>query len=293
MAVETSKNQDPRRPPRRFSNARIRAFAALERGARALGGRAHYRRRHLAAGRFGLREERLEVAALPSGLEGLCVVHLSDLHAGPFLGPGDLSDVVRAANDQGPDLVFLTGDLVTHGWQDALSVLDDLGGLRPRLATLAVFGNHDYRGREEGKIEQAFAARGIRFLRNAGWLHDSGAGRLAVVGLEDLEEARWIDVQAARAGTEEAEVELVLSHNPWGGPLMASERCAAVFSGHTHGGQVDLPLARGLGPAHPGSRVRLGSTTLIVSRGLGCIGLPLRVGAPSELVVARLAGGGC
>ena len=291
MAVERTSNRDSRRPPRRFSDARIRFFSALERSARSLGGRGHYRRRHLKAGRFQVREELLQVPGLPSGLEGFCVVHISDLHAGPFLGAGDLVEVVRAANEVRPDLVFLTGDLITHGWHDAMIVLDDLAELRPRLASLAVFGNHDYRGREEGKIELAFAERGIRFLRNTSWIHDTGAGVLSVVGLEDLEEARWIDVETARAGTESADVELALSHNPWGGPLMASGRCAAVFSGHTHGGQVNLPGARGLGPAHPGSRVRLGPTTLIVSRGLGCIGLPLRVGAPAEIVVARLSRG--
>ena len=64
-----------------------------------------------------------------------------------------------------------------------------------------------------------------------------------------------------------------------------------MLSGHTHGTQVDLPRLRKLGPQHPGLRVELGGTTLIVSRGLGVVGLPLRIGAPPELVVIRLTAG--
>lgn len=277
-----------RRDPRRHSNARLALVGALERGSRTLGGRAWYRRRHLRPGRFRVREEILEVRDLPRPLEGLTCAHLTDLHAGPFLGAGDLADVVAAANALEPDLVFLTGDLITHRWEEALTVLEDLASLRARHAVLAVFGNHDYRARREDRIAAAYAARGIRFLRNASWRLEREGAVLAVVGVEDLEEGREVDLSGARSGTSDADVELALCHHPAGATGLAGPRCAAVFSGHTHGGQIDLPLLRRLGPAHPGARVRLGPTTLLVNRGLGTIGLPLRVGAPAELLVARL-----
>jgi len=72
--------------------------------------------------------------------------------------------------------------------------------------------------------------------------------------------------------------------------VLATERTAVVLSGHTHGNQVDLPLLRRLGPTHPGLRLELGRATLIVSRGLGVVALPLRVGAPAEVVRVRLTG---
>ena len=61
-----------------------------------------------------------------------------------------------------------------------------------------------------------------------------------------------------------------------------------MLSGHTHGGQINLALGDRFGPVHPGLRVELGSTTLLVNRGLGVIGLPVRVAAPAEIVLARL-----
>jgi len=281
-----------RQAPRRFSSSRLGAMRLLARTARMCGGRGLYRRRHLAPGRFEIRREVVSVPGLAPDLEGLRCVQLSDLHAGPFLGRGDLSAVVEAANALGPDLVFLTGDLITHEWREALVVLDDLGRLTPRLATLAVFGNHDYHGREEGRIVEAYRERGIDFLRNEARRIAVGAATVAVVGLEDLEEGKVVDPAPARAGVQPGDLELVLCHNPAGGPPLARPGCAAVFSGHTHGGQLDLPVLRRQGPSHPGLRLRLGGTTLIVSRGLGSVGLPLRIGAPTDIVLATFTGEG-
>jgi uncharacterized protein len=277
-----------RQTPRRFGAWRTGAVRGLELAAQWMGGRTFYRRRHLRADRFLVRREELAPAELSPDLAGLCCVQLSDLHAGPFLRRGDLREVVAAVNRESPDLIFLTGDLITHDWRDALELVEDLSRLRARLGILGVFGNHDYRGRNEARIEQALAAGGVRFLRNACARFQVGEAWVGVVGLEDLEEGRQIDLDAARSELRPGDLELVLCHHPAGGPKMARAGCAAIFSGHTHGGQLDLPGLRAVGPAHPGARVRLGSTTLIVNRGLGTLGVPLRVGAPTEIVVARL-----
>jgi hypothetical protein len=270
--------------------ARRTAVKALMRTASALGGRAFYRKHWLSAGAFGQREELVPVAQLAPGLCGFKIVHLSDLHAGPFLGEGDLRDVVDATNALEPDVVVFTGDLITDHWSEALCVLPDLARLEARHGVFAVFGNHDYRGRREGQIATAYAEHGIRFLRNEHVRIDTGDGVLAVVGIEDLEEAREVDLAAARRGLFGDELELVLCHNPAGAPALAESGCRVILAGHTHGGQVANVATHG--PPHPGVRLELGATTLIVSRGLGVIGFPLRVGAPSEIVVVRLVEGG-
>jgi predicted MPP superfamily phosphohydrolase len=223
---------------------------------------------------------------LPRALQGLRCVQLSDLHAGPCLGPGDLSDVVDSVNALEADFVFLTGDLISTAWTEALEILDDLARIRARVAALGVFGNHDYHGRNEGRIAEAYAQRGIRFLRNECARFELGGAGVAVVGLEDLEEAKAVDLERARRGVLPGDLELVLCHNPLGALRLARPGCAAVFSGHTHGGQLSLPVLWRFGPGHPGLRVRLGPTTLIVSRGLGTVGLPFRLGAPTDFVAA-------
>lgn len=275
--------------PRRYSRARLAAFHALETLGAWLGGRALYRRAFLAAGRLRVRQERVLVPRLAHGLRGLRIVQWSDLHAGPFLGRGDLRAAVDATLALQPDLVVFTGDWITREWSEALALREDLARLRARLGLYAVFGNHDYRGRCEGELARAFAPLGIEFLRNEARRFECAGGALCLVGLEDLEESRELDLAAARAPLREGDVELVLCHNPRGAPLLARAGCAAILSGHTHGHQVDLPLVRRLAPAHPGDRVRVGASELIVSRGLGALGVPLRVRSPAEIVCIELA----
>jgi uncharacterized protein len=275
-------------PPRRHGLPRRAFFRAVELGAQLLGGRAFYRRRFLAPGRLVLREERVRVPGLDARLEGFTLAQLSDLHAGPFLGRGDLAHAIESVQRRGCDLVVITGDFITHAWSDALRVLDDLAALRTRHGTLAVFGNHDYRGRLEGRIAAEAALRGIRFLRDESLRLEHAGAHLSVCGLEDLEEARVLDLERARAGVAPDEHEILLVHNPGSARLLAHPRCALMLCGHAHGAQIDLPFLRNLGPAHPGARLQAGATRVLVSRGLGVIGVPLRVRAPAEVVFATL-----
>ena len=287
MAAESGLRQ----APRRFGIARRAAVKLVETSLRLLGGRGFYRRTYLGPGRFQVRRERVAVRGLRAGLQGFRVAQLSDLHAGPFLGAGDLADVVEAVHREAADLVCLTGDLVTRRWDEALELLPDLGRLRAPHGVLGVFGNHDYHGRREGSIAAAFAAAGVRMLRNECARIDTGDGTLAVVGLEDLEEAKVIDLAGARRGVRAGDVQLVLCHNPLGAPAIAGPQCAAVLSGHTHGHQIDLPLVRRVAPSHPGDRVEREGTACITSRGLGVVGVPVRLRARAEIVVLELVGG--
>lgn len=284
--------------PRRHRGWRRASFACAETTSRWLGGRALYAALFLTPPRLRVREERIEVAGLPPSLGGLCLAQLSDFHAGAFMGPGSLARVVECVNEQAPDVVLLTGDFITHDGGQIDGLISDLGRLKARLGIFAVFGNHDYRGRREGRIAQALAGIGVRVLRNeCARVGVGGAATLAIVGLEDLEEARAIDLEAARSPLRPGDVEVVLCHNPSRAVELATTapgRAApvAIFAGHTHGTQVDWPWLRRLGPADPGARVHLGSTRLIAHRGLGAVGLPLRVGAPAECVVVRLSAAG-
>lgn len=260
----------------------------VERCCVALGGRAWYRRRHLSPPGLQVRFERILRADLPPALSGVRVVQLSDLHAGPFMARGDLARVVALTNELNPDVIVITGDFLTHHFDDVEPILDDLASLRARWGVFAVFGNHDYRDRRDAELASTLARRGIDVLRNSARRFEVEGGALALVGVEDLEESKVLDVEAARATVQPDDFELVLCHHPAGAPFFARARCLAVLAGHTHGLQIDLPFARGAGPAHPGARVFFGATRLVVSRGLGSIGLPLRIGAPTELVVLEL-----
>lgn len=272
--------------PRRFSGARLALFRGVEGLCRLLGGRRLYR--WTALRRLRARDEVVAVPGLPADLDGVVIAQVSDLHAGPFLGAGDLAPLVALLGDRRPDLVAVTGDLCVHAVDEAFPVLDELCAHPAPLGTFVVFGNHDYKHRREGELVERLAERGARVLRNEGARVRVGEAVLAVTGVEDLEEGKVVDIEAARAELAPSDVEVLLCHNPRGGPFFARAGCAVILSGHSHGGQIDLPLLRRLGPPHPGLRVELGPSTLLVSRGLGALGVPLRFGAPAEVVFVRL-----
>ncbi len=243
---------------------------------------------YLRAGRFALRRERIELPARARAWGGLRLVQLSDFHAGPFLEGSDLADVFDAVRALEPDLLALTGDFLTDLPEQAL----ELAGAWPkdlaRLGSFAVFGNHDYRQRREEEIARAFAVRGVRVLRDEGVRFEREGSGLCLVGLNDLEEGRMVDLRRARECVRAGDVEIVLCHHPRGALDLARSDCLLVLSGHTHATQINLPWLSQLGPVHPGGRVRLGATTLVVHAGLGVIGAPLRIGARPELVVVDL-----
>lgn len=271
--------------PRRFSRLRLAVFDAVEWAAVLLGGRRFYHWRYLSAARLGTRDQTLEVPGLPVALDGIVIAHLSDIHAGPFLSGSSLDAVVDVIENRRPDFVCWTGDYVTHGVEDVLPVLPELRRCVGQRGTFAVFGNHDYKHRREWEIVTALEPDGWTFLRNASATITIDGSTIAFAGIEDPEEGKVIDIDAALEGVGTADVVIGLSHGPRGAPAFAGHPAArvhAVLSGHTHGTQVDLPFLRDLGPPHPGLRIELGRTTVFVSRGLGVVGLPLRTGVPAE-----------
>lgn len=271
--------------PRRFSKGRILFFRSVEWICRILGGRHCYRFFYLRSSRLGIREEVIHIKNLPRELDGFTIIQLTDFHGGSFLHARDLDGVVDVTNRMNANVVALTGDFLTHVTEEALELAPALGRLRARNGVFAVFGNHDYRGRREGEIEREFTKAGIKTLRNE---NCSVAPRMVVAGVEDLEEGKFPDFTKALSGIAAGATVVLLCHHPAGVEFVHDRGVSLVLSGHTHGTQIRWPFLKNLGPAHPGDRMKSGDTELIVSHGIGVIGVPLRIGTKAEIVVVKL-----
>lgn len=223
--------------------------------------------------------------------EPLSLALLTDFHLGPYIGIPDLARWVDASNELDADLVCITGDLVDQSFRGDLDEMAfELGRLRSRLGVYVVLGNHDRtRYRDLGPFDAALAEAGAHLLLNGGaWLRDD----LYLAGIDDLRVGR-ADVGRALAPSGDGDgARVLLSHNPDVIPDLPAA-IDLVLSGHTHGGQINLPL---VGPlvtsSQYGARFAQGwvraQLPAFVSRGLGVTTLPLRVMCPAELVLLEL-----
>ncbi|MCB9898983.1 MAG: metallophosphoesterase [Planctomycetes bacterium] len=285
---------DVRKPPRRFSDEALVVFRTLRfLGSRVWPGKRAYRA-WLARG--GLRAVHVDVPVpgLHEDLDGLRIVQLSDPHGGCFVDEASLEPAVDLARALRPDVLAITGDFVTRRMEDARELGSAFGRIPAPLGRFAVFGNHDYRHRREGEIAAWLRRQGVVTLRNASVLVRRGAGRLRVVGLEDLEEAKVADMDLALAEARaDDHATLLLCHHPDVYDVVEPGRFDLVLTGHSHGGQIVLPLVGSLGRAWmpkrlSGTHELPGGGRLHVNRGLGVLVVPLRVGAPAEVTCCVL-----
>lgn len=234
----------------------------------------------------------VEVPGLPPAFHNYQVVHLSDIHCGPWTPAARVRRWVERINALGPDLVAVTGDLITTGSDYVPAVSQALGGLRARDGVFACMGNHDYFTDGEA-FARALQRAGLTVLRNRGQSIERAGDSLYVAGVDDTW-SRRDDVPAALEGRPEGTPTVLLAHDPLLFPEAAAAGVELTLSGHTHGGQFAVPvlhrrlnLARFASPFTVGL-YRAGDSILHVSRGAGTTGPPIRLGAPAEISVLTL-----
>jgi predicted MPP superfamily phosphohydrolase len=233
-----------------------------------------------------LSERALELPRLPAALDGLSLVHLADLHFTGRIGKSYFREVVRLANELHPDLTCVTGDLIDN--PDCADWLAEvLGRLEARFGVYFVLGNHDL---EVGAamIRRVLTAAGLVDLGSR-WIEVPVRGQQVVMAGNELP---WFppaaDLSQAPPPTPAGPLRIVLAHSPDQIAWAQSADVDLMLAGHTHGGQIRLPL---LGPIFAPSRwgVHYASglfyaapTTLHVSRGVSAE-FPVRMGCPPEL----------
>jgi predicted MPP superfamily phosphohydrolase len=244
--------------------------------------------------RFVLTEVSVSPGGWPARLDPLWVLLLSDIHAGIFLRAQTLADSVLSLMALEPDLVTIAGDIVTGHSGEVRPYLDALAPLsRAPLGAWYGHGNHDYFGGDAEDIRKDLGSVGITTLKNESMTIAHGRGRFVLGGIDDLIFGRpdWPAVLSPHGAPH-----LLLAHNPDHFYEAEIHGVPLTLSGHTHGGQIRFP---GGPPVIRLSRFCLDegvfafrSSLLVVSRGLGSVGLPWRWGADPEAVLLQVVAGG-
>lgn len=252
-----------------------------------------------------VRARELVLPGLPEELAGLRVVLVSDLHRGPYNSLDYLVRVADLVNAERPDLVLVPGDFVHGSGTFFPEVAEVLARLRPRCGMVGTLGNHDH---WEGPdlARSLFPRAGLRLVDNSRLFLSPGRELVAEVperglclgGVGDLWQDRQ-DLEAALGGVPRSMPRLLLSHNPdfAEDPVPPGHRVDLQLSGHTHGGQVSLPLVGSpVVPSRFGNRyaeglVRGPRWPVYITRGIGTTVLPLRFRARPEITVLVLRPG--
>lgn len=241
----------------------------------------------------------LPLRDVPDEVGALRIAHITDLHIGPLLRPPRLREFVDRVNRLEPDIVVITGDIFDFDPGYVEIGCEALAGLAPRLGSYAVLGNHDVYTGAERVADGLKRLTPIRLLRDEWVGVEAGGSSLVLVGLEDTGEG-WTERASESAELERLAREIpaglpsvLLAHRPSFFSHAARLGFPVVLSGHTHGGQVAVPLANHHNPSRLIShRTRgifsEGDSTLYVNRGLGMAGLPLRINCPREIALIQL-----
>lgn len=235
---------------------------------------------------------------LPLSAEGVTLAVLSDLHAGPFIEPKHVAwyvDLIRLAK---PDVILLPGDFITAFADELRAYANILAQLSAPLGTYAVLGNHDYFNGAAPILRRMLSQAGIRLLDDEvveitgiELFGISDASRLAIEQAAQKQMTVPIADRLSRAACP-----LVMVHRPFiFDALRVLNPRVFTVAGHTHGGQLAVELFR----HEPVAINRLftryirgwyqsGAALMYITRGVGTIGLPIRIGAPPEITLLTL-----
>jgi uncharacterized protein len=225
------------------------------------------------------------VAGLPPALAGLRLGLLTDVHRSYFVSHDDVAHAVAALMSQRPDLIVLGGDYVTYGDRDYVAPsADALAPLSAPHGVYGILGNHD----DDHDMPAALGRNGVQMLKDARTRLTIRSETIDLVGIRFWTK-RQMDIAGLTRGA--APMTMLLAHDPRRLTEAAALGVPLVLSGHTHGGQVVLPLVGAVAaqkfPVVAGIGVR-GRTTMFVSRGIGTIYLPVRINCPPEVAVLTL-----
>ncbi len=265
------------------------------------------------AGRYNFKTEQvnLEINGLSKELDGLKIIHLSDMHLASFYNHSYLlQEVVDKVNAIKPDLILNTGDFISYGWREFGRNDTILAKAKSRYGNFAVMGNHDfgtyhpYFNEADRKnnvliMNQLIRASGYTLLNDEFKIVNVNGAKIALIGITTMgrhPDISYGDIGKAIAGTDSADLKILLSHDPnhWKKAITGTTDIDITLSGHTHGMQMGIYTknfkwspSRYFYP-HWSGVYSEGIQLQYVNLGLGVLAVPFRIWMPPEITVITL-----
>jgi uncharacterized protein len=257
---------------------------------------------------FEVTEREIKINNLPSALKGTTITLICDIHSGPYMSEDIMKDYARAVNDVGSDIIVIPGDMTNSFTSEAYPFANAFRDLKAKHGVYGTLGNHDYFADANYIADVVRNETPIRLFRNESQILNINGSELCLLGVDDVRRSNadfdpqiveYMDKTIEHAKSLSPNYDnlpkVMLYHKPYFLKEAAKRNVDALLSGHTHGGQV--VLARfgntNLSPAatvspYVSGLYKEGNTQMYVSRGIGVVGLPLRLNCPPEITKITL-----
>jgi predicted MPP superfamily phosphohydrolase len=257
---------------------------------------------------FKIDSKQIKITNLPPELKGLTLTLISDIHAGQYMQEHEMREYADIVNDLGSDLIIIPGDFINFQIEDTKSVAKAFRDLKAKYGVYGSLGNHDFFVNPDYVASVMNNESPVQVLRNEHNKITIKGRDLYILGVDDTRDAgirrneailKYIDdtIQNAEASNDsfKSSPKILLCHKPYAFDDMAKRDLDLVLAGHTHGGQVvpfkfgdfNLSFAAFVSKYISGF-YNIGNSNMYISRGIGTVGLPIRLNCPPEITKITL-----
>lgn len=244
---------------------------------------------------------------LPVELKGTTITMISDIHAGPYMNEKEMREYADVINSLGSDIICIPGDFVNYEVKDVHPLTRAFRDLKAKHGIYGSLGNHDFFVDPDYVANAILNESPVQLLRNQHHVINIKGKDLYLLGIDDTissgasmpEVLKYYGDMDVILKTNDPNYikspKVLLCHKPYGFDILATRQPDLVLSGHTHGGQV-VPFKMGNINISFASTVskyidglyKIGKSNMYVSRGIGSVGLPIRINCPPEITVLKL-----
>ena len=258
--------------------------------------------------KYEITNQKIKINNLPDELKGITLALISDVHSGPFMDEYTMKEYTNVINGLNPDFIIIPGDFTNSQKNEIHPFNNAFRDLKAKYGIYGTLGNHDYFSDPNYIADAVNNESPIKMLRNKSDIIKINGKDLCIIGVEDLRDSGtarnsnlidYIDktIQDTKEENKnfDAIPKILLCHKPYIFNEISDKKIDLVLSGHTHGGQIvfvkfgniNISIAASVSNYISGY-YREGYSQMYISRGIGTVGLPIRLNCPPEITVLTL-----